>query len=224
MTKKILIVDNGGQYVHRIWRSLRELGVESEIIKPADADSRLKTQGSPKANLCTRDVVPVRNLPQASSRAGSPASEPRAEDTMGLILSGGPTSVYEDTLGLSKEILNIGIPILGICWGHQFIAYSLGGKVKYGDKGEYGYGEVFVDEEDTILKGMPKKFQAWVSHRDEVVELPLGFIPLAHSERCKIEAMRHREKPIFGVQFHPEVFHTQDGKLILKNFIEACYG
>ncbi len=187
--KKILIVDNGGQYVHRIWRSLREIGVESEIIKPADVNAKLK-----------------------------------AEDPMGLILSGGPTSVYEDTLGLSKEILNINISILGICWGHQFIAHSLGGKVKYGERGEYGYGEVFVDDEDQILKGMPKKFQAWVSHRDEVVELPPEFVALAHSETCRVEAMRHKKSPIFGVQFHPEVFHTQDGKLILKNFIDVCDG
>jgi GMP synthase (glutamine-hydrolysing) len=189
MNKKILIVDNGGQYVHRIWRSLREIGTESEIVPPAKILEKLKS-----------------------------------DDPMGLILSGGPTSVYEDTLGQSKEILNTNIPILGICWGHQFIAHSLGGKVKYGDKGEYGYGEVFVDDEDTILMGMPKKFQAWVSHRDEVVELPQGFKSLAHSETCRIEAMRHEKKPIFGVQFHPEVFHTEDGKLILKNFIEVCNG
>jgi GMP synthase (glutamine-hydrolysing) len=187
--QKILIVDNGGQYVHRIWRSLRELDVESEIVKPADVEAKLKT-----------------------------------EDPMGLILSGGPTSVYEDNLGHSKEILNIKMPILGICWGHQFIAHSLGGKVKYGDKGEYGHSEITVDDEDQILKGMPEKFQAWVSHRDEVVELPPGFVSLAHSQTCKIEAMRHKTKPIFGVQFHPEVFHTQNGKLVLQNFIDACDG
>jgi len=186
---KILIVDNGGQYVHRIWRSLREIGQDSEIIKPGNVNPRLKT-----------------------------------DKPMGLILSGGPTSVYEDDLGLSKEILNVNIPILGICWGHQFIAHSLGGKVKYGDKGEYGYGEVIVDDEDVILKGMPKKFQAWVSHRDEVVELPPGFVRLAHSQTCGIEAMRHEKRRIFGVQFHPEVFHTQDGKLILKNFVGTCHG
>ena len=173
--------------MHRIWRSLREIGQESEIV-PKD---------------------------QIHEKLGS-------EKPTGLILSGGPTSVYEDDLGLSKELLNINIPILGICWGHQFIAHSLGGKVKYGDKGEYGYGEVIVDDEDTVLKGMPKKFQAWVSHRDEVVELPQEFIPLAHSETCKIEAMRHKNKSIFGVQFHPEVFHTQDGKIVLKNFVEVC--
>ncbi len=186
---KILIVDNGGQYVHRIWRSLREIGTESEIVQPAMIKEKLESD-KPK----------------------------------GLILSGGPTSVYEDSLGLSHELLNLTIPILGICWGHQFIVHSLNGKVEYGEIGEYGYSEVTVDNEDTILKNMPEKFQAWVSHRDEVIELPEGFEALAHSDTCKIEAMCHKTKPIFGVQFHPEVFHTQNGKQILQNFVGVCNG
>jgi GMP synthase (glutamine-hydrolysing) len=81
-----------------------------------------------------------------------------------------------------------------------------------------------VDNEDTLLKGMPPKFQAWVSHRDEVVELPAGFESLAHSNTCKIEAMAHKNKNIFGVQFHPEVFHTKGGKIVLQNFVEVCNG
>lgn len=186
---KILIVDNGGQYVHRIWRSLREISQESEIVPPAKIHEKLES-----------------------------------EQPIGLILSGGPTSVYEDSLGLSNELLDLDMPILGICWGHQLIAHYLGGKVQYGKSGEYGHSIVTVDSEDTILKGMPKTFQAWVSHRDEVVEVPEGFIPLAHSETCAIEAMAHDSKPIYGVQFHPEVFHTQDGKIILKNFVEVCNG
>ncbi len=185
----ILIVNNGGQYVHRIWRSLREIGVVSQMVPPSQVLETLK-----------------------------------ADKPKGLILSGGPTSVYEDNLGLSAALLSLDIPVLGICWGHQFIAHALGGKVQYGEKGEYGYSEIIVDEEDDILRGMPKKFQAWVSHRDEVVELPPDFISLAHSETCQIEAMRHRSLPIFGVQFHPEVFHTQNGKLVLKNFVGVCDG
>ncbi len=184
---KIIILDNGGQYVHRIWRSLREIGQESEIVP--------------------RDKI---------------MDKLHSEKPIGLILSGGPTSVYNDDLGLSKELLSLNIPILGICWGHQFIAHSLGGKVEYGDKGEYGHSEIFVDTEDTILKGMPEKFQAWVSHRDEVVSLPKDFLPLAHSERCNIEAMSCEEKRMYGVQFHPEVFHTENGKLILSNFTDVC--
>jgi GMP synthase (glutamine-hydrolysing) len=186
---EIIIADNGGQYVHRIWRSLRELGTTSKIIPPKDTVSGLE-----------------------SGVYG------------GIILSGGPTSVYEDDLGLSKKLFDFRLPILGICWGHQFIAQSLGGEVKYGDRGEYGYSEVVVEDEDEVLKGMPKRFQAWVSHRDEVVKLPPDFKALAHSDVCKIEAMRHIGEPIFGVQFHPEVFHTQNGKLILKNFVGVCDG
>jgi GMP synthase (glutamine-hydrolysing) len=185
--EKILILDNGGQYVHRIWRTLRELGQGSEIV--------------PREKI----------------------GEKLGEKPDGIILSGGPTSVYEDS-SVAKGILELNVPILGICWGHQFIAHSLGGEVRYGEKGEYGHSVVFVDDEDTILKGMPQKFQAWVSHRDEVVKLPPGFRVLAHSEACRIEAMACESKRIYGVQFHPEVFHTQDGKIVLENFIEVCNG
>lgn len=187
MTKDIVIINNGGQYVHRIWRSLREIGVDSEMIP----------------NKATVDDVLTR--------------EPK-----GLIFSGGPWSVYKDDLGNLDKFVKIDLPILGICLGHQFLAQYFGGKVESGDKGEYGFGEIMVDNEDQILKGMPKKFQAWISHRDEITALPRRFKALAHSEICEYEAMRHEEKPIFGVQFHPEVFHTQNGKLILKNFIEIA--
>lgn len=182
---KIVIVNNGGQYVHRIWRSLRELEYESVMVPAAEAKDKIHN-----------------DMPSA------------------IILSGGPTSVYDNDLGLSGELLDLSIPILGICWGHQFIAHYLGGKVKSGEMGEYGYSKIMVDDEDTILKGMGSEFQAWVSHRDEVIKLPLGFKALAHSESCKFEAMRHEKKDIFGVQFHPEVFHTQNGKVVLKNFAE----
>ena len=202
---KILILDNGGQYVHRIWRTLREIGQESEIVPKEKIMEKLHSRTSSETKLCV----------------GSQC-EPRAENPIGLILSGGPTSVYEDDLGLSKELLDLDIPILGICWGHQFIAHSLGGKVEYGDMGEYGYSEVVVDSEDTLFKGMPPKFRAWVSHRDEVIKLPEGFESLAHSNTCKIEAMAHKNKKIFGVQFHPEVFHTKGGKILLQNFVEVC--
>jgi len=184
---EILIVNNGGQYVHRIWRSLREIGVASEIIQPGEAMGRVES-----------------------------------DKPIGVILSGGPTSVYEDSLGLGKEILEIGVPILGICWGHQFIAHNLGGKVKLGDKGEYGFCEIEVDKEDDLLRGVPSRFQAWVSHRDEVIELPDGFIPLAHSDICRYEAAMNEKKKIYSVQFHPEVSHTEHGEKILGNFVSVC--
>ncbi|MBN2517520.1 MAG: GMP synthase subunit A [Candidatus Altiarchaeota archaeon] len=187
MERGIVIINNGGQYVHRIWRSLRELEVGSEIVP----------------NTASVDEVMSKN-------------------PKGIILSGGPWSVYKDNLGNIEDFIRIDLPILGICLGHQVIAQYFGGKVESGLRGEYGFGEIMVDEEDEILKGMPKKFQAWISHRDEVTILPKGFRALAHSGICNYEAMRHEKKPIFGVQFHPEVFHTQNGKLILKNFVDTA--
>ncbi|NYZ77444.1 gamma-glutamyl-gamma-aminobutyrate hydrolase family protein, partial [Candidatus Micrarchaeota archaeon] len=87
-----------------------------------------------------------------------------------------------------------------------------------GKSAEYGVSEITVDNEDTILKGLPKKFKAWVSHFDEVKKAPKGFAVLAHSGTCGVEAMAHLKRPVFGVQFHPEVWHTEHGELILKNF------
>jgi GMP synthase (glutamine-hydrolysing) len=90
--------------------------------------------------------------------------------------------------------------------------------------GEYGHSMINVGDADTILKGMPSSFRAWASHGDEVIGLPPDFKALASSESCKIEAMCHKSRNIFGVQFHPEVFHTENGKLVLQNFAEICNG
>jgi GMP synthase (glutamine-hydrolysing) len=112
------------------------------------------------------------------------------------------------------------MPVLGVCYGQQMIALVFGAKVAKGKSAEYGMGEVEIDSEDVIFKGVPKKIKAWVSHFDEVKELPKGFVKLAHSATCDIEAMRHAERPIFGVQFHPEVWHTENGEDIMRNFLE----
>jgi GMP synthase (glutamine-hydrolysing) len=144
-----------------------------------------------------------------------------------VILSGGPKSVYEEPPNLCNIICDMvkdgsmRLPLLGICYGHQAIAYEWGGKVAKGESAEYGMGEIEIDEEDALFKGVPKKLRVWVSHYDEVKELPDGFVKLAHSEVCGIEAMRHKELPVFSVQFHPEVWHTEHGEEILKNFLEV---
>jgi GMP synthase (glutamine-hydrolysing) len=104
--------------------------------------------------------------------------------------------------------------------GHQLIAHSLGGKVERGKSAEYGISRIEVDEEGVLLEGMPKSFNAWVSHFDEVVSMPYGFARLAHSNSCKIEAMENAAKKIFSVQFHPEVWHTENGERILENFLK----
>jgi GMP synthase (glutamine-hydrolysing) len=147
-------------------------------------------------------------------------SELRQLGVSGIVVGGGP---FLEESGNSQEIIeefSEEIPILGICLGHQLLAKSFGGEVREATKGEYADAEIIVDDEDQILKGLGPSFDAWVSHRDEVVTLPKGFKRLAHSDSCEIEAMRHEKLPLFGVQFHPEVEHTPKGPLLFKNFLK----
>ena len=143
----------------------------------------------------------------------------------GLVMGGGPQRIgseMEKLDNLSNLIKNLNIPMLGICVTHQLIADVFGGKAGPAKFPEYGPVKIFVDEEDQILKGFRKSFTAWETHNDEVLVLPENFKNLAHSEKCKVQVMRHVKLPIFGTQFHPEVVHTENGKIIFKNFIEIC--
>ncbi len=147
-------------------------------------------------------------------------------DAESVILSGGPGSAYSDDFGTCREIIQkidnqeFQAPLLGICMGHQLIAHFLGGTVARGDSAEYGTMEILVDDHSSLFREVPEKFNAWVSHFDEVKEIPSGFKGLAHSDVCKYEAMEQPEKKIFGVQFHPEVWHTENGEKILENFLK----
>ncbi|MFH1722526.1 MAG: gamma-glutamyl-gamma-aminobutyrate hydrolase family protein, partial [Candidatus Altiarchaeota archaeon] len=114
------------------------------------------------------------------------------------------------------------LPILGICLGHQLIAHHFKGTVGRGESGEYAEVEIEILDPDTLFKGLPRHIKVWESHRDEVAKAPPDFTVLAKSEVCPVEAMRHKTKKIFGVQFHPEVEHTPQGSIILKNFIDLC--
>lgn len=148
--------------------------------------------------------------------------EVREMNVKGMVIGGGP---YLEEIGNSEAIIReFGgeIPILGICLGHQLMARLFGGKVKTAEIGEYADSEIIVDEEDEILKGLGPSFRAWVSHKDEVSELPKDFIKLAHSDTCEIEAMCHKNLPLYGVQFHPEVEHTPRGPEVFKNFLRTC--
>ncbi len=144
------------------------------------------------------------------------------------ILSGGPGSAHQDRYPAAERIIKNTAqgkwqkPIFGICLGQQLIAHVLGGKVERGKSAEYGTSEITVDKEGIILKGMPKKFTAWVSHFDEVKKMPPGFVRLAHSDTCEVESMQHEKLPLYGTQFHPEVWHTENGEKILQNFVDAC--
>jgi len=142
----------------------------------------------------------------------------------GIILSGGPSSIYEKNAPrCDRRIFEAGIPVLGICYGHQLIAHYFGGDVRKAQKMEYGMAEVVIDRQDEILKGHRRVERVWASHGDTVLSLPKDFEVLAHTKNCPVAAFRHREKPIYGVQWHPEVTHTPRGRRLLRNFIfEVC--
>jgi GMP synthase (glutamine-hydrolysing) len=136
----------------------------------------------------------------------------------GIILSGGPSSVYaENAPHPFKEIFDLGIPVLGICYGLQLIAYLLGGEVNKSAKREYGKAQLIIDKENELLSGIDS-LQVWMSHGDSLSKLPPQFEIVAHTENSPIAAIQNQQKKIYGVQFHPEVHHTTNGKLILENF------
>lgn len=138
----------------------------------------------------------------------------------GIILSGGPASVYEDHAPLcNKNIFKLNIPVLGICYGAHLIAQFSGGKVVKTSQAEYGRVNIILDNKEDIFYGFPKKTSCWMSHQDLVEGLPLNFKVIAHSENTKVAAMANRDKRIYGVQFHPEVSHTPLGKKLFNNFL-----
>ena len=142
----------------------------------------------------------------------------------GIILSGGARSVYEkDAPKFDKGLFNLNMPILGICYGHQLIAHCMGGKVLSGKSGEYGLTKLNIKNGAEILARLGKSKSVWMNHRDVVVKLPRSFVSVASTEHSKIAAFANKKQKIFGVQFHPEVSHTENGDQILKNFvIDIC--
>ncbi|OHA63403.1 MAG: glutamine-hydrolyzing GMP synthase [Candidatus Wildermuthbacteria bacterium RIFCSPHIGHO2_01_FULL_45_20] len=138
----------------------------------------------------------------------------------GIILSGGPDSVYKKGAAtLSVKVFDLGIPVLGICYGMQLMAQMLGGLVEKSDKREYGSSRISITHPKGIFHGLPKQFTVWMSHGDYVTKLPKGFIRSATTANSPDAAISHPAKKLFGIQFHPEVEHTQHGNDILKNFV-----
>lgn len=150
--------------------------------------------------------------------------EIRAEAPAGIILSGGPASVYQEHAPkCDPEIFNLGIPVLGICYGLQLTVMTLGGNVARGNAREYGKAEIEITGESPLLKGLPSPLQVWMSHGDKVTALPDGFIATAKTGNTEFAAIRHTEKRIYGIQFHPEVVHTHRGTELIRNFaMEIC--
>jgi len=215
-SEKVLILDFGSQYTLLIARRVRELKVYCEIHPFS--------------------------LPLAAIREFNPRA---------IILSGGPASVYDHGAPhCPAEVFRLGVPVLGICYGMQLMTYLLQGQVAKSSKREYGPAELFLDDESDLFADLfteqdppaaaqlhhdqhprdlfsPGQVRVWMSHGDRIETPPAGFVPIAHSANSPVAAMKHPQRKLFGVQFHPEVAHTPQGKAILKNFlfrIAGCQG
>jgi GMP synthase (glutamine-hydrolysing) len=153
------------------------------------------------------------------------AEEVRRRKPKGLILSGGPASVYADGAPrLEPELLELGIPVLGICYGMQLLARELGGRVEGAEIGEFGRSELTVRSTGRLLAGTPATQKCWMSHRDTVFTAPPGFAALASSTSSPVAALESNERGIYGIQFHPEVVHTPYGQTILTTFLRDIGG
>jgi GMP synthase (glutamine-hydrolysing) len=194
MIECILVLDFGGQYCHLIARRIRELGVYSEIVSP-------------------------------QIKADEVRAYSKRFDLRGIIVSGGPQSVYEkNSLRLDKDILKLDVGILGLCYGHQLIAHLEGGVVEAGDRKEYGITKAYLDNAVGVLEGLAKEEDVWMSHSDTVKEMPSSYEAIAHTANTPVAAYRHKEKRIYGIQWHPEVVHTKSGKRIFENFVRIVCG
>ena len=143
----------------------------------------------------------------------------------GLILSGGPASVYSDGApALDRRLLELGIPVLGICYGMQLLTRDLGGRVEAADVGEFGRSDLHVHDPGRLLAGLPAEQTCWMSHRDTVFEPPPGFAALASSTASPVAALEDVERGVYGIQFHPEVVHTPYGQAILERFLADVCG
>ena len=180
--------------------------------------------GSQYAQLIARRVR-EKGVYSELVRPDIPAADLRKMNPKGLILSGGPSSVYEPNAPrCDPAIFELDVPVLGICYGMQLGAQILGGQVKPAKAREFGRAKLHVSADDPLVRGLPQDTSVWMSHGDQVQELPPQFIALATTDTCPYAAMRHRTRPFYGVQFHPEVTHTPRGEQVFHNFLyEICH-
>ena len=187
--RKILIIDFGSQFTQLIARRIREFGVFSEIVSHKKISS----------------------------------SEINKKYIAGIILSGGPLNVYENNkFNFDKKILKLGVPILGICFGHQILSKELGGRVKKSKNREFGLATVVKISNSALTKNFFNKNDAsnvWMSHADQVSKMPKNFKIVASTKNSKLTIIENSKDNFYGVQFHPEVTHTDKGKILLRNFL-----
>ena len=151
--------------------------------------------------------------------------EIRERNPRGIIFTGGPASVYkEDSPTISPEIFELGIPVLGICYGSQLMAHLLGGRVETAPVSEYGHTEVEVDVSSKLFQGISSKTVCWMSHTDYIAAAPEGFRITGYSPVCPVAAIECESRKLYATQFHPEVLHTKDGKQMLSNFVYNVCG
>ena len=189
---KICVLDFGAQYSQLIARRIREMSVYSEIVP------------------CTEPLEKI-----------------LAQNYRGIVLSGGPSSVYDEGAPLpDRRLFEAGIPVLGICYGMQAMGYLMGGEVVPAERREYGPADFLLTSQggllDQVKPGRDGHIRVWMSHGDTVMKPPPGFAALGSTENCPVAAMADPARKLFGVQFHPEVAHTAQGKTVLRNFLAAC--
>ena len=158
-------------------------------------------------------------------RFDTPVSQLREEGACGVILSGGPSSVFAETAPMpDKEIFSMGVPVLGICYGLQLIGRFLGGEVQRSTEREYGRGTLKINGQSALFKDIPETIQVWNSHGDKLIALPEGFETVAATENSSFAAIEDKGRNIYGLQFHPEVFHSEKGTDIIRNFLYGICG
>lgn len=179
--------------------------------------------GAQYAQLIARRIREAHVYSEIVPRDSS-ADEVASHDPVGIVLSGGPASVYApDAYGIDQAIFDLGIPVLGICYGHQVLANGLGGVVERNDVAEYGAADLTVTGVSPLFASLPATQTVWMSHRDAVVAAPEGFTVTARTSDSPVAAMESTERGLYGVQFHPEVAHTPRGQEILKHFLyDVC--
>ena len=167
----------------------------------------------------------VRDLGVYAEVAASDTPASELKGRKGIIISGGPASVYDPSSPtIDPAVLASGIPVLGICYGQQLMSHLLGGRVEKGERGEYGFAQMDPLKTDSLLWGVTGKQQVWMSHRDQVAALPEGFETIASTSTCPIAAIADTKRNLYAVQFHPEVVHTACGPRILENFVMQIAG